>query len=933
LRDNDIDITVLSETWLKNDDKDQLFINELQEGGYRLKHVPRISENRGGGVALLYKSTLDVCMVDTVPTINFEYMEATIRLKSKLLRLLIVYRPPPSAANGLSTSRFQAEFENFLEQYTIASGELLITGDFNLHVDVPTDTDANHFKEVLDSVNLKQHVNIPTHIKGHTLDLIITRDTTSCPSIDSILAHDFPNLDHYAVTFNISVEKPCVPIKTIQFRKYKTIDQDALKKDLQESELFSSPRDNLEELVCQYNAVLTDVLDRHAPVQEKKIALKPESPWYTEVLRSEKRKRRKLERKWRKTGSPADRKLYREQCSHTNKLMTDAKTQYYSEMVNNSSGQKELYKVINRIMHKNTDQPLPKHDSDMELADRFVDFFQDKIEKIRTALATANANEPVEKESINCDENLTKLTSFTPMTEEEVRKIIVKSANKSCALDPIPTWLVKDTLDILLPVITSIINKSLSTGEVPPSMKNALVIPILKKILLDCEILKNFRPVSNLSFLSKVTEKAVSIRTDEHTQNNNLDNKFQSAYKTKHSTETALLRVQNDILVAADDHKVGLLILLDLSAAFDTIDHDGMLTNLKCIHGIDGTALNWYKSYLSDRYQSVIINGAKSKPKKLACGVPQGSILGPEMYTKYTKPLTAIIEKYGVKYHIYADDTQLYIFFETDGSTAALKRMEECIAEIRTWLRQHMLKLNDEKTEVLLLGSKNMVSKFPELKIHIGKETLQPTNSARNIGVIFDKHLDMKAHIISTCKSANYHIYKIWKIRKFLTREACEQLVHAFISTKLDYGNSLLYGIPGCQIQMLQKVQNSAARVICKLPKFHHITQVLKDLHWLPVKQRITFKVLLMTYKALNGLAPPYISELLSLYEPSRMLRSSQKMMLVEPRTNLVKYGDRAFKNVAPKLWNKLPQNVKCTDTLDSFKLKIKSILFKEAFD
>ncbi len=632
-----------------------------------------------------------------------------------------------------------------------------------------------------------------------------------------------------------------------------------------------------------------------------------------------------------------DRNAYNEQCSRVNAMITEAKTQYLSDMVNKSSSQKELFGVINKIMHKNDSKPLPKHECPKELANSFATFFDEKIKKIHTALEQSNAAAPpVELIPSSCNKTIKPLTTFTPVTQEEIRKISMHAASKTCALDPIPTWLVKESLDVLLPVITDIVNKSLVSGKVPASMKTALVIPLLKKLLLDWEILKNYRPVSNLSFVSKVIEKVVSIQTYQHTKANNLDTKFQSAYKKGHSTETALIRVQNDFLMAADQHKAGLLVLLDLSAAFDTIDHKLMLSNLQYIHGIEGTALDWYKSYLSDRYQTVIINGDCSEPRKLECGLPQGSILGPEMYLKYTKGVAEIVEKHGLLYHLYADDTQLYIFFDVEGTEEAIRRVELCVSEIRLWLQKHMLKQNDEKTEVVLMGLKSTLKKVPNITVHIGDESIPPTESVRNIGVVMDRHITMKEHVLATCKSANFQLYSIGRIRKYLTQDACKKLVHAFVTSKLDYANALLYGVPDYLLKKLQAIQNTAARIIYKLPKFSHISHKLKDLHWLPIKERIKFKILLITYKALNGHAPAYISELLPSYHdhiPRQRLRSNTKMMLQEPRTELVTYGDRAFAKVAPRLWNTIPVHIKSAQTVDVFKQKLKAHLFNEAYN
>ena len=447
---------------------------------------------------------------------------------------------------------------------------------------------------------------------------------------------------------------------------------------------------------------------------------------------------------------------------------------------------------------------------------------------------------------------------------------------------------------------------------------------MVQTLSCDPDILKNYRPVSNLSFLSKVNEKVVSKRTYHHTKFHCLDEKFQSAYKPHHSTETALLRVHNDLLIAADKKKLGLLVLLDLSAAFDTNDHQTMIATLENTFGISGTALKWYNSYLSGRKQTVIINEARSQPKVLSCGVPQGSILGPDMFTKYTKPITDIIKKYGIAYHIYADDTQLYTVFDVEDFEEAVQNVEKCIVEIRAWMSYHWLKLNDSKTEVLVTGSKHLLSKLPDIVVKIGDDIIEPADGARNIGVQFTKHLDMTTHVNAVCKAANFHIWNISQIRKYLTRSATEQLVHAFVSTKLDYANSLLFGIPEYLVDKLQKVQNTAARVVCRLPKHCHITQVLKDLHWLPVKKRITFKMLLLTYKCLNGLAPPYLEELLKPYAPSRSLRSGTQDLLTEKRPCTKLYGDRALEVAAPKLWNQLPKDIRQSK---SFKKKLKTHL------
>ena len=241
---------------------------------------------------------------------------------------------------------------------------------------------------------------------------------------------------------------------------------------------------------------------------------------------------------------------------------------------------------------------------------------------------------------------------------EFVLKIINSASAKSCEPDPIPTTLLYENLDILLLTITNIINTSLTTGIVPRDLKIAVVKPLLKKPSLDKNLLKNYHPISNLPFLSKILEKVVLHKPLSHFQENNLSNPFQSAYRTGHRTETVLLRIVNDILSALNSDNISVLLLMDLSAAFDTIDHQ-ILSRLNSVFGIQSTALQWFHSYLSDRYQSTSVNNSSSSPSQLMYGVPQGLVLGPIPFVLYTTPLSDIINNHSVNHQLFADDPQL----------------------------------------------------------------------------------------------------------------------------------------------------------------------------------------------------------------------------------------------------------------------------------
>ena len=463
-----------------------------------------------------------------------------------------------------------------------------------------------------------------------------------------------------------------------------------------------------------------------------------------------------------------------------------------------------------------------------------------------------------------------------------------------------------------------------------------MVSPLLKKAGLD-RTFSNFRPVnSNLAFVSKIVERVVVDQLMVHSDNFAPLPEVQSAYRKNHSTETALLKVQSDILMKMDNQEVCLLVLLDLSAAFDTVDVDILLQTMEMDFGVSDLCLQWLKSYLSGRKQCVVINGNKSKQFSLHCGVPQGSCLGPILFLFYMSRLYHIISRHLPDAHGYSDDNQLYMSFRPLASTnqqRAVCETEACIADVRAWMIVNELLINDLKTEFMLIGSRQMLQKVDMVPIRVGEALIPPVESVRNLGVFFDKNMSMETHVSRVSSKAFMGLYKIRQIRRFLSVESTTTLVHAFVTSHIDYCNSVLYGISGRQLSRLQRVLNAAARVVCLVPRFDHITPVLMRLHWLPVKYRIVFKVLLLTYKAIHGVAPAYLCDMVRLRQVStHHLRSVDTPTLVVPRTKCKTFGDRSFYKASPVLWNQLPSNIRLAGSIDIFKTLLKQHLFSECF-
>ena len=239
-----------------------------------------------------------------------------------------------------------------------------------------------------------------------------------------------------------------------------------------------------------------------------------------------------------------------------------------------------------------------------------------------------------------------------------------------------------------------------------------------------------------------------------------------------------------------------------------------------------------YKSpCLPHRHQVVSIRGEHSDSCLLRYGVPQGSVLGPQLFTVYTSPLGRIIRAHGLDYHLFADDSQLYVFVKpvqanVDG---AIGRLEKCCHDIRTWMRRNFLKLNDDKTEVLLIGSRQQLSKIALPGVTVGESLIAPATAVRDLGAVFDSHMTMVPHVNALSQSARYHIRNIGKIRRFLDCDSCEKIVHAFVTTRLDLNNALLAGLPGDTVAKLQKCQNIAARVVTRTRIRDHIKPVLMN--------------------------------------------------------------------------------------------------------
>ena len=916
--DKEIGIGCFTETWFSSLSNSTTAI--IKDAGFDIVHCYR--EKRGGGVAVIWNTRLEKQIKISPISDSFEtfqFQNVVFQGKFKM-NILCIYR-----LQETPFKLFIEELNNLISQQ-IAHRPLLLTGDFNVHFEKTDLSDVKSLMYLASSFGLTQFVVGPTHKLGHTLDLVFANSHVF--EMDKIESQCYDVSDHFPVFFKLpNTEKQTFDRKkVITYRDINSIDMSNFGSTISSSvsDAFADVEENTTfSNMCElYTNTVECELDRVAPWKTRSLNFSTPPPsWLDQEYKSNRATRRKLERKWKKSSLPEDKTAYVQQRKLCSQMAKDKRRQYYSELISCKSGDsRALFSIMNKLFDKSkSSASLPQYDNAKDLANNFNDYYINKVQKIRNNIPES---EPVNSNSVN---NGAILESFRPTTVPELRKILKESGIKTSFHDILPAKVLKSIIEDLLPHFFDLVNKSLATGSVD-GMKESVVIPLLKKTGLDPEILKNYRPVANLLFLDQLTQRVVFRRLDEHMHLYNLHCKYQHGYKKYHSTETLLVHLVNDMLLVLDSGSGVILLLIDLSAAFDTVDIDLMLHVLESEIGVTGLASQWFNSFLRNRSQRVLIENTLSDTSSVHFGVPQGSVLGPVLFNIYSSSLFKVIENCGFSTSGYADDnnarTSFALSFQYDLITKQLPHLME---QITNWMNSHFLKINPDKTEIIMFLPKHLKNEKTINGCFFEGDCIRFSNVVKNLGFKLDRFLSMEHQVDAIVSHCYKLICDVGQNRHLLSDKDTELLMQAMVSSRLDYCSALFIGVAREIIYKLQKVQNAAARLVAKCSKRESVREVLGQLHWLRVEERIIFKLLLLTFKCFHKIAPESLCNLITISSAEHFLLSNVYLDST--------YGRRTFMYCAPRYWNALPLEIRSEARLESFKRLTKHLLFNNFSD
>ena len=919
---NNFDIFTISETWL-----DSSVNNEsIHIPGYTLYRQDRGPHKPGGGLCVYIKKNYKVSSLENVSSVSDNnFQQLWLKVQSRCYKSFVictVYRPPSTPLN------FIDDLANSLIESLLSGLDVIILGDLNCNL-LQDNAESRALNDFCSTFNLTQLINQPTRAteNGESLiDVVMTTNEKLIASNDVLMS---TISDHNLVYISLKLKKPRIKPCYVTIRSYTNYSADNFLRDLSYAPFhIISLFDDFNDQVDVFNELFLEVLSQHAPVKRVKIRSKP-NPFITPEIRQLMRTRDQWRKLAGKTNDPFHWNGYRFFRQEVKREIRVAeKVHVRTQILDSNGNSNSIWKIINRCLPRKQQDSFMASEDPTGLANELNDFFTSvgsiAAQKARDLSLHHGLNVNLDVPTplhISTDVS-PELFVLHQVTENQVERVIRSlPSNKAPGMDKISSRILKDSLPSTLTTITHIVNNSFVTNTFARAWKTAEVTPILK--CGNPDVPNNYRPISLLPIVSKVTERLVHGQLMEHLIRNNKLAAHQSGNRKLHSTETALLYVTDQLLQAMDNKKVSIMVLLDMSKAFDSIRHDILLSKLQNLDFSQG-ALNWFQSYLSNRQQCVRIGDAVSKVLPLEFGVPQGSILGPVLFTIYVNDLLSVPKR--CLSASYVDDCKLYLSFSPAELPTSILALNEDLTRISQWCCKNSLLINPDKTKVLAVGLPQLLKKLSSFSITLFDKEITPVPVVKDLGVLLDTHLSYNQHITEIASKCLFKLYQINRIKHLLDRKTLLLVINSFVFSKLQYCSTVWSNTSSSNIDKLQKVQNFAGRIILGLRKYDHISDGLRSLKWLPIREKLILNDATMMHKCINKLVPDYLADMFKSRSQvhNRQTRSSGALDIPLCRLST---GQRSFAFRGAKLWNSLNDDIKSLKCPRNFRRHLANVL------
>ena len=779
----------LNETWLDDSFSDV----ELSLPGYQLMRRDR--DRHGGGIAVYIADNLSLNRLDT-PADNIEALWFELsQPNSKKILFGAIYRPPI-----LDASTFTDSLEEMLNNYVNGSLETVLLGDFNFDYTSPNAATKN-FQRIENLFNLKQLITDPTRITQNSRTLI-DLFFTSKPElyVSGVLPIGFP--DHSAIFGIRKLHRiPLPPPRIVEARNYKYYDPALFCEDVNSIpwdilELDQTPNDAWQ----SFKDLFLTAADEYAPVVTRRVRGRS-VPWLTPEIKDLMHQRDHQHKKAMSTNKELHWSNYKRLRNAVNTKMRKEKCCYYSSQLSNDQSSKEMWRTVNKILPKQ--KKSASGGSETMSAMNFNKFFS-SIAKNLCSVFKDHTLPRILAPRVNNDFTLQEVSAN--FVRHELSKL---KSSKATGLDKIPAKLLKDASSVIAKPITYLINLTISSGEIPSQWKEAKVTPIFKAGKKDDE--NNYRPISVLPLVSKVMERAVQVQLLAFFEINKVLSVYQSGFRKKHSTETAVVHLVDHILEHMDKQQLTGAAFIDLKKAFDLVDHKCLLHKLEH-YGVRGHSLGWFRNYLTTRSQRVQYGKELSSSLPLDFGVPQGSLLGPLLFVIHINDLPQCLLHSSIS--MYADDSVIY--YSGSEVSNIRENLQEDLNRVEQWLVNSKLILNQSKTKGLLFGTRQLLQTTPDFVLQIQSKDIERVTKFTYLGTMLDEQLHWKEHIDTTCKKVNKRLGLLARIRSCLTLKAAKCVYNTLIEPILSYTDTTWGELSVGSSKSLQWLQNRAARIILK---------------------------------------------------------------------------------------------------------------------